>query len=376
MGCDYCDKIKGIGMKRALPLIQNHKSIEEIIHNIDSLKYRLPESWPYQQARQLFLQPKVIDPEEVTLEWANLDEEGLVQLLVHEKHAKEKRVRNRIQTLREALCVVERRSKMFTAERQTRVDEFYSKIKNFYYKKQGAESYFRMTLKKRVTLRRNLSRVPLRRCARPRVRPDKGARPGAPLNPDPFPQGHTDPLPLGEGHTDPFPLDPDPLPQEEGYTDPFPLNPDPLPQGHTDPLVLPQGHIDPLPHGYTVHVPLPQVYTDPLPLNPDLLLLPQGHPDPLLLPQGHTDPLPQGYTVPLPQGHTDPFPLDSDPLPQGYTVPLPQGHTDPFPLDSDPLPQGYTDSLPLPLGSQYPTVTDVLPVEPWNIPEAPRVAWW
>ncbi|XP_060681245.1 flap endonuclease 1-like isoform X2 [Hemiscyllium ocellatum] len=381
MGCDYCDKIKGIGMKRALPLIQNHKTIEEIIHNIDSLKYRLPEGWPYQQARQLFLQPKVIDPEEVTLEWANLDEEGLVQLLVHEKHAKEKRVRNRIQTLREALRAVERRSKMFTAERQTRVDEFYSKIKNFYYKKQGAESYFRMTLKRRITVRRNLSRVPLRRCARPRVRPDKGARPSAPLDPDPLPHGHTDPLPLPQGHTDPLPQGYTvPLPLPQGYTVPLPQeHTDPLPQGHTVPL--PQGHTDPLPQGYTVPLSLPQGHNDPLPQG-HTDTLPQGYTDPLPLTQEYTDPLPlnpgppllllpQGYPdplpFPLPQGHTDPFSLDPDPLP------LPQGYTVPLPL---PLPQGYTDPLPLPLGSQYPTVTDVLPVEQWNIPEAPRVAWW
>ncbi|XP_078060161.1 putative flap endonuclease 1 homolog [Mustelus asterias] len=140
MGCDYCDKIKGIGIKRALPLIQNHKSIEEIIRNRDCLKHQPPVDWPFREARQLFLRPEVVNTDEVTLEWSNLDEEGLVQLLVHEKNAKEKRVRNRIQRLRESLRDVERRSKTFTLERQTRLDEFYTKVKTFHYRKQTQRS--------------------------------------------------------------------------------------------------------------------------------------------------------------------------------------------------------------------------------------------
>ncbi|XP_072364035.1 flap endonuclease 1-like isoform X2 [Scyliorhinus torazame] len=185
LGCDYCDKIKGIGLKRALPLIQSHKSIEEIIRNIDCLKYIPPEGWPFREARELFLQPMVVNTDEVTLEWSDLDEEGLVQLLVHEKKAKyvssfrpqetsrrprgirtqEKRVRNRIQRLRESLRGVERRCKTFTAERQTRLDEFYTKVKTYNYKKED-ESYFRTTLKRRKAVKRNLGRVPLRRYVR------------------------------------------------------------------------------------------------------------------------------------------------------------------------------------------------------------------
>ncbi|XP_078392039.1 putative flap endonuclease 1 homolog isoform X2 [Cetorhinus maximus] len=197
MGCDYCDKIKGIGLKRALPLIQSHKSIEEIIRNVDRLKYQLPEGWPYREARKLFLQPEVVNTDEVTLEWANLDEEGLVQLLVHEKNAKEKRVRNRIQRLRESLRDVERRSKTFTVERQTRLDEFYTKVKAFRYKKQGDESYFRTTMKRRKAVKRNLSKVPLRRCVRvslPRSKPAvpstdcEPAMPTLPVEPQNIPE--------------------------------------------------------------------------------------------------------------------------------------------------------------------------------------------
>jgi flap endonuclease-1 len=31
LGCDYCDKIRGVGPKSAIKLIQDHGSIEEII---------------------------------------------------------------------------------------------------------------------------------------------------------------------------------------------------------------------------------------------------------------------------------------------------------------------------------------------------------
>lgn len=35
LGCDYCGTIKGIGPKRAIDLIKQHGSIEEILENID-----------------------------------------------------------------------------------------------------------------------------------------------------------------------------------------------------------------------------------------------------------------------------------------------------------------------------------------------------
>ncbi|XP_062898510.1 probable flap endonuclease 1 homolog isoform X2 [Mobula hypostoma] len=136
MGCDYCEKIRGVGVKRALPLIQTHKNIEGIVQNLDARRFPAPEDWPYQEARSLFLRPEVLDPHDVVLEWGEPDEEGLVQLLVHEKKAKEKRVRDRIRRLRESLRDVERRSQMFTAEKQRRLDEFYRKVKGLRYCRQ------------------------------------------------------------------------------------------------------------------------------------------------------------------------------------------------------------------------------------------------
>lgn len=63
LGCDYCDSIRGIGPKRAIELIQKHRSIEKILENIDTKKYTPPENWIYKEARKLFLNPDVADPE-------------------------------------------------------------------------------------------------------------------------------------------------------------------------------------------------------------------------------------------------------------------------------------------------------------------------
>lgn len=62
LGCDYCDSIRGIGPKRAIDLIKQHRNIETILKNIDTEKYAVPENWLYKEARQLFVNPEVADP--------------------------------------------------------------------------------------------------------------------------------------------------------------------------------------------------------------------------------------------------------------------------------------------------------------------------
>lgn len=62
LGCDYCESIRGVGPKRALELITQYKSIEKILENIDKKKYQVPEEWNYEKARELFLNPEVLDP--------------------------------------------------------------------------------------------------------------------------------------------------------------------------------------------------------------------------------------------------------------------------------------------------------------------------
>lgn len=65
LGCDYCESIRGVGPKTAIELVRKYGSIEEILKNIDTKKYTIPEDWNYKQARELFVNPEVADPETV-----------------------------------------------------------------------------------------------------------------------------------------------------------------------------------------------------------------------------------------------------------------------------------------------------------------------
>jgi len=102
LGCDYCDSIKGIGPKRAIDLIKEYKTIEEIVKHIDTKKYILPEEWPYQEARELFKNPEVKKDEDVELKWEAPSEEELIKFLVEEKGFSEDRIRSGIKKLTKA----------------------------------------------------------------------------------------------------------------------------------------------------------------------------------------------------------------------------------------------------------------------------------
>lgn len=96
LGCDYCDSIKGIGPTRALSLIRQFGNIETILENIDKEKHPIPEDWPFQDARQLFLKPSVLsadDPQLTDLKWEKPDEEALINFMVTENGFNEKRIR-------------------------------------------------------------------------------------------------------------------------------------------------------------------------------------------------------------------------------------------------------------------------------------------
>lgn len=102
LGCDYCGSIKGIGPKRAIELIRQHRSLEEILKNIDTNKYPPPENWDYERARELFLEPEITDPKDIELKWTDPDEEGLVKYLCGDKQFNEERVRNGAKKLMKA----------------------------------------------------------------------------------------------------------------------------------------------------------------------------------------------------------------------------------------------------------------------------------
>ncbi|KAK2717478.1 flap endonuclease 1-like [Artemia franciscana] len=102
LGCDYCDSIKGIGPKRALELMQKHRSIDTILKMLDSKKYTVSEDWPYLEARKLFKEPEVATAADIELKWSEPDEEGLVKYMCEEKHFSEERIRNGIKKIQKS----------------------------------------------------------------------------------------------------------------------------------------------------------------------------------------------------------------------------------------------------------------------------------
>lgn len=72
------------------------EKVVESIENDSKKKYTMPESWPYQDARELFISPDVRDADdpECDFKWEAPDVEGLIDFLVKDKGFNEDRVRN------------------------------------------------------------------------------------------------------------------------------------------------------------------------------------------------------------------------------------------------------------------------------------------
>jgi len=86
LGCDYCETIPKVGPKSALDLIRKHGSLGGVVKFLEkSDKYKLPTEWPWEDVRELFLNPDVAPPEDFDFKWSAPDTEGLVKFLVDEK---------------------------------------------------------------------------------------------------------------------------------------------------------------------------------------------------------------------------------------------------------------------------------------------------
>lgn len=92
LGCDYCETIPKVGPTTALKMVREYKTIEEVLAHLPK-KYTVPESWPYADARELFMNPEVTPPGECDFKWEAPDLDALVQFLVHEKGFNEDRVK-------------------------------------------------------------------------------------------------------------------------------------------------------------------------------------------------------------------------------------------------------------------------------------------
>lgn len=107
LGCDYCETIKGVGPVTAFKLIKEHGSIDNLVkyiqENPDKTKYKLPEVWPYDEARELFLNPEVIPAEEASFKWKEPDLQGLIDFMVKEKGFSEDRMKSGVEKLKKGL---------------------------------------------------------------------------------------------------------------------------------------------------------------------------------------------------------------------------------------------------------------------------------
>ncbi|KAJ5884962.1 hypothetical protein N7495_009472 [Penicillium taxi] len=99
LGCDYLEPIPKVGPTTALNLIREHGSLEKVVEFMEKdpkKKYVIPDNWPYQDARELFMSPDVrpADDPECDFKWEAPDVEKLVEFLVTDKGFNEDRVRN------------------------------------------------------------------------------------------------------------------------------------------------------------------------------------------------------------------------------------------------------------------------------------------
>ncbi len=73
VGTDFNEGVKGIGPKKALKLINEHKNLENVLRNIGG------EIRDYDEVRKIFLEPRVTDYYKI--EWKNIDENAVKEFL-------------------------------------------------------------------------------------------------------------------------------------------------------------------------------------------------------------------------------------------------------------------------------------------------------
>ena len=104
-------------------MIREHGTLEKVVEFIENdpkKRYAIPEDWPYQEARDLFLHPDVRDADhpDCDFKWEAPDVEGLVAFLVGEKGFNEDRVRSAAQKL----------NKNVKSAQQSRLEGFFKAI--------------------------------------------------------------------------------------------------------------------------------------------------------------------------------------------------------------------------------------------------------
>lgn len=124
LGCDYLDPIPKMGPATAFKLVKEHGSLVKIMEEVKdgSLKgkFNLPEDYPYEDARELFLRPDVrsADDPECDFKWESPDVDGLIEFLVKEKGFSEDRVRS----------AAARLGKNLKSSQQSRLEGFFKAV--------------------------------------------------------------------------------------------------------------------------------------------------------------------------------------------------------------------------------------------------------
>ncbi|KAJ3838510.1 flap endonuclease 1 [Lentinula raphanica] len=169
LGCDYLEPIKGVGPKSALKLIREYNGLKGVVKHLRAKTAEkekakaeeeeeeepaptsdveqpddsdaeasssktppkpkkkggkgkgkggvsMPEEWPWEEAKELFMKPDVTPADELELEWKNPDMDGLIQFLVTEKGFNEERVRKGAEKLQ----------KFLNTKQQGRLDGFFT----------------------------------------------------------------------------------------------------------------------------------------------------------------------------------------------------------------------------------------------------------
>ena len=80
-------------------MMREHGTLEKVVEHIRAdtkQRYVIPDDWPFEDARQLFLEPGVraADDEACEFRWEAPDVDGLVSFLVRDKGFSEDRVRS------------------------------------------------------------------------------------------------------------------------------------------------------------------------------------------------------------------------------------------------------------------------------------------
>jgi flap endonuclease-1 len=102
LGCDYCPRIPGIGPQKAFDGILKHKTINAFLATLDKTKFKIPEDYPFEEARALFKNPEITVSDECNVTYKDPDEEGLMKFLCEEKMFARDRVEKGLKKLVES----------------------------------------------------------------------------------------------------------------------------------------------------------------------------------------------------------------------------------------------------------------------------------